>query len=131
VLAVRDSLDAAGARLQVLRDIAREAPRFTDLVFDLALLLPDDAYVTQLSGEADSVLVRGTAENAAQAAAALRNSGALENPHFVGAIRRELREDAPPLEHFTLVGQLRSVETDASANASASGRRFEAGEGSR
>jgi Tfp pilus assembly protein PilN len=107
ILALRDSLEQARARLELLEGIAPAGARFTDVVFDLAMHLPDDAYVTQLAGEADSVLVRGTAENAARAAEALRNARTLGSTQFVGAIRRELRDDAQPLEHFTLVGRLR------------------------
>ena len=107
ILALRDSLDETRARLELLEGIAPAGARFTDVVFDLAMHLPDDAYVTQLAGEADSVLVRGTAENAARAAEALRNARTLGSTQFVGAIRRELRVDAQPLEHFTLVARLR------------------------
>jgi len=37
----------------------------------------------------------------------LRNARTLGSTQFVGAIRRELRVDAQPLEHFTLVARLR------------------------
>jgi hypothetical protein len=100
-------VDSVRAHLELLREATPPGHRFTDVVFDLAMYLPDDAYVTQFAAEADSVLIRGTAGNAARAVDALRNAKAIKSTQFVGAIRRELRDAADPIEHFTLLGRLR------------------------
>jgi hypothetical protein len=114
VLAIRDSLDALRTRLATLASMDDGTVRWTDVLFELAMLLPRDAYVTQLAGDADSLLVAGTAVRAAHAVEALRNGSTITMPQFSGAIRRELREGEDPLEHFTLVARLPRHADDSS-----------------
>lgn len=72
VLAARDSLTYATDILDELARAERDAPRWSERVWTLASVLPDDAHFTSWRGEGDSLVIEGRAGDAAAVMERLR-----------------------------------------------------------
>jgi len=106
--AQRDSLARLAERLAVLKSTRSGGTGWTDLLFDLALRLPSDAWIHAVSTAGDTITVRASATRAGDAMQALSSSTVLGDLRIDGAIERELLNDTAAIEHFMMVGRIAS-----------------------
>lgn len=107
LLATRDSIDRIDTEASALRGLATRAPRWTRALFDLALLLPEDAHVTLLHTMGDTLVVEATAARAGTALQALRKAGSLEDIRLVGTVERDLEAGTTASERFRFTARLK------------------------
>jgi Tfp pilus assembly protein PilN len=107
LLAARDSLDELRQRASSVNDLHARAPRWTRALFDLALLLPEDAHITTLRTAGDTLLVEGTSGRAGDALQAMKKAGSLTDVRITGTVERELQDGETSVERF----QMRAVIT--------------------
>jgi Tfp pilus assembly protein PilN len=74
VLAVRDSLTRTTDVLDELARAGRSAPLWSERVWMLATVLPEDAHFTSWRGEGDSLVIEGRAGNPASVMERLRTA---------------------------------------------------------
>jgi len=107
LLATRDSIDRIDAEAGALRGLATRSPRWTRALFDLALLLPQDAHITSLHTAGDTLVVEATAARAGTALQALRKAGSLENIRLAGTVERDLEAGTTASERFRFTARLK------------------------
>jgi Tfp pilus assembly protein PilN len=98
----RDSLATLSGDLSIVHDLERSTVRWSTVIADLADYLPRDAYVTELHGEGDSVVVQGIASQARSVFQAMQ-----QMPHTTGLraaapIRQDVASDGSVREQFAL-----------------------------
>lgn len=86
VLAVRDSLTHVTDILGELARAERSAPRWSDRVWALATVLPNDAHFTSWRGEADSLVIEGRAGDAAAVMERLRTARGVDAVRAAAAV---------------------------------------------
>lgn len=106
--AARDSLLRVEDRLRSARLLASGTP-WTDMLTALAGHLPTDAHVVQLTGSADSVLLRIEAVNAAEVVSALRSARVFESLRIVGAVERDASDPDAVTDRFDVSARIRSL----------------------
>lgn len=111
LLATRDSLDRLRERTDALRALAA-APQWTRAIFDIAMLLPADAWVLSLRATGDTLIIDAEGARAGAALQALRTAASLRNVAIQGTVERELEDGATALERFTLRARL-ATTTDS------------------
>ncbi|MGD8276735.1 MAG: hypothetical protein PVH00_01860 [Gemmatimonadota bacterium] len=107
LLATRDSIDRIDAAAGAVRNLATRSPRWTRALFDLALLLPQDAHITSLHTTGDTLVVEATADRAGAALQALRRAGSLSSIRLVGTVERDLEAGTTASEHFRFTARLK------------------------
>lgn len=110
LLVTRDSLDRLQQRAAELGALDPSA-KWTRVLFDIALLLPEDAYITSLQGTGDTLVISGQGARAGAALQALRGAASLENVRLQGAVERDLEDGATTLERFTLSARVVARDT--------------------
>jgi len=113
LLAMRDSVDRLQQSVGDLDSIARGVPRWTGALFDLAMLLPAESYVTRLYATGDTIVIDGVGARAGDALQALRGAGALRDVRLLGAVDRELVDGATAAERFRISARLAGVRAPA------------------
>lgn len=106
LLATRDSIDTITRESETVRSLETTSPRWTRALFDLALLLPRDAFITSLHTVGDTVVVEATGASAGAALQALRQAGSLAEIRLVGTIERDLEDGATATERFRFSARL-------------------------
>jgi hypothetical protein len=106
LLAMRDSLDALRLRSGAVEDAARQAPRWTFAIQDLAMLLPEGAHVTRLTATGDTLAIEAEGAGAGAALQALRAAPSLQDARLVGVVERELADGATARERFRITALL-------------------------
>jgi Tfp pilus assembly protein PilN len=114
LLAMRDSIDRLTAYASDIDAAARTSPRWTAALFDLAMLLPPESYLTRLYATGDTLVIDAQGERAGAALQALRGSAVLRDARLLGAIDRELADGATSTERFRIRARL-AAPADASA----------------
>jgi Tfp pilus assembly protein PilN len=102
LLAMRDSIDRLDTQAADVESAGRASPRWTAALFDLALLLPPETWLTRLYATGDTLIVDAQGERAGAALQALRGSGALSDARLVGVVDRELADGATSSERFRI-----------------------------
>jgi Tfp pilus assembly protein PilN len=110
LLETRDSLDRLPQRADELGSLDTSA-KWTRALFDVALLLPHDAYLTSLRGTGDTLVVSGQGARAGAALQALRGAESLTNVRLDGPIERDLEDGTTTLERFTLTARIAGDST--------------------
>jgi Tfp pilus assembly protein PilN len=77
-----------------------------ELLTEVAMNLPEDAYLTAFGGEADSVALAGIAEDAGSVLETLRNAPSLRGVRLEAPIRQESRPGETPVERFIVAAKL-------------------------
>lgn len=107
LLAARDSITGMESKVATIREIEEQAPRWTRALFDLALLLPSDAYLTSIRTRGDTLVIEGSGASAGEAIQALRRSGSLKDFRLEGIVERELEDGSTAVERFRLSARLK------------------------
>jgi hypothetical protein len=116
LLALRDSADRLDDYTAGIEQTAAGAPRWTAVLFDLAMLLPPETHLTRLHTTGDTVTVEAEGTRAGATLQALRAAASLRDARLVGAVDRELADGATAVERFRLSARLaRPVRTLAGA----------------
>ncbi|HEX2165911.1 MAG TPA: hypothetical protein VHG09_01615 [Longimicrobiales bacterium] len=106
LLAVRDSIDRLIRQTNEIEAQAREIPRWTPALFDLALLLPQESHLTGLFATGDTLVIEAQGAGAGTALEALRAAGSLRDARLIGTVDRELDGGATSMERFRLSARL-------------------------
>ena len=80
-----------------------------ELLTEVTMNLPEDAYLTAFGGEADSVALAGIAEDAGSVLETLRNAPSLRGVRLEAPIRQESRPGEVPVERFVVAAKLSQV----------------------
>ena len=105
-MAIRESIAVVRERLAALRDAAAREPRWSDVVADVAGVLPSDAYLLALRGDRDSLHVEGVATRAAPVFDAMRMVSGVSDVQAEAPIRQEVHDDRATSERFVLAALL-------------------------
>jgi Tfp pilus assembly protein PilN len=95
------------ARSQAIAQIERSAPRWTRALFDLALLLPSDSYLTSVRTRGDTLVIEGSGASAGEAMQAMRRAGSLDHFRLEGIVERDLEDGSTSVERFRLSARLK------------------------
>jgi len=106
-LEVRAGLDRWDGRLATLRAAETGGIRWSGLLASLAEHLPEDAHLTALRAEPDSLILEGEAAQAPAAFESLQKMPAVAGIRALAPIRQETRDSGPPIERFVLGAVLR------------------------
>ena len=117
LLMLRDSIESLDAGVAQLDALARTTPRWTGALFDIALLLPPETYLTRLYGTGDTLVIDAEGARAGTALQALRGAGSLRDARLQGAIERELADGSTTVERFRLSARLAGANPDVLARA--------------
>jgi hypothetical protein len=99
---LRDSIATVSGALTAIRRIEQVSPRWSTVLADLADYLPRDAYVVQLHGEADSVVMQGVAAHAIGVFQALQVAPNITGLRAEAPIRQDVGSDGAVREQFSL-----------------------------
>jgi hypothetical protein len=111
LLVARDSLNELEQRVRDIQALSERAPQWTRALFDLALLLPPDAYLTGLDASGDTIDIEAAGARAASAIQALRDAESLRDLRLQGIVERELEEGTTAVERFKLRARLSESPT--------------------
>jgi Tfp pilus assembly protein PilN len=109
LIELRADVAMAGERIARIRELSRGS-HWTPLLLDLALLLPDDAWLLGLRTSGDTVALDAVAANAGRSLEALRRSQAIMDLHIDGNIRRDVEDGQVTIERFRLLGRLPAAQ---------------------
>jgi hypothetical protein len=101
-IAVRDSAQQLAVVAGAFADLERSAPRWSAVLSQLALALPEDADLTSLRAADDSVTLEGRAGNAARVFSALRRAPGVRSVGTTTPVRREASARETPLELWSV-----------------------------
>ncbi|MGH7562775.1 MAG: PilN domain-containing protein, partial [Gemmatimonadales bacterium] len=76
-----------------------------ELLTEVAMHLPQDAYLTGFAGDADSVALAGIAEDAGSVLETLRQAPSLRGVRLEAPIRQETRPGEAPVERFVVAAK--------------------------
>jgi hypothetical protein len=107
-MVARDSLLSVREQLAAIDGVTDGGPSIAEILVEIAVLLPEQAHVTDLALTPDTMRMNGEALRSAEALQALRAAAAFAHLEFEGPIRRELRADSAAIERFTIAGALRA-----------------------
>jgi hypothetical protein len=108
LLAIRDSVASLQNRVEQVQSLKREGPGITDALFDLALLLPEDAHLRSLHATGDTLVMEAAGGRAGIALEAVRASAALHDVKLRGTVERDLEGGTTTSERFTFAARLGS-----------------------
>jgi Tfp pilus assembly protein PilN len=106
LLAQRESMDALLLGTAEVDAAARRAPQWTAALYDLAMLLPEEAHLTRLYTVGDTVTIEGEGARAGAALQALRSARSLRDARLVGVVDRELADGTTAVERFRISARL-------------------------
>jgi hypothetical protein len=105
-MVARDSLLSVREQLAAIDGVTGRGPSVAETLVEIAMLLPEQAHLTDLALTPDTMRMHGEALRSAEALQALRAAAAFAHLEFEGPIRRELRGDSAAIERFTISGAL-------------------------
>ncbi len=114
----RTTVDATYRHLVSLNQIESTSPRWSAVITTLSQSVPDEAYLTAIRARQDSLIVDGLAGHAARVFDALERTRGFIDVKSAAPVRRELQEDGPALEHFTIAVRVEPVRPSQTAPAS-------------
>ena len=118
----RTTVDATYRHLVALNQIEATSPRWSSVIATLSQSVPEEAYLTAIRARQDSLIVDGLAGHAARVFDALERTRGLIDVKSAAPVRRELQEDGPALEHFTIAARVEPVKPSQTAPASNTAR---------
>jgi Tfp pilus assembly protein PilN len=119
LLAVRDSLNTLEQRLTQIGGLQAAAPHWTSALFDLAMLLPADAYLRSLRASGDTLVIEASGSRAGETIQALRSAPTLRDVQLRGQVERLLEDGSTAVERFTLQARLAGSAASSSDSTSA------------
>ena len=114
----RTTVDATYRHLVTLNQIESGSPRWSSVIATLSQSVPDEAYLTAIRARQDSLIVDGLASHAARVFDALERTRGFIDVKAAAPVRRELQEDGPALEHFTITVRVEPVKPSQTAPVS-------------
>jgi Tfp pilus assembly protein PilN len=114
----RTTVDATYRHLVALNQIESTSPRWSSVIATLSQSVPEEAYLTAIRARQDSVVVDGLAGHAARVFDAIERTRGFIDVKSAAPVRRELQEDGPALEHFTIAARVEAVRPSQTAPAS-------------
>lgn len=114
----RTTVDATYRHLVALNQIESTSPRWSSVIATLSQSVPEEAYLTAIRARQDSLVVDGLAGHAARVFDALERTRGFIDVKSAAPVRRELQEDGPALEHFTIAARVEAVRPSQTAPAS-------------
>lgn len=121
LVAMRDTIDRLIRQANAIDDRAREIPRWTPALFDLALLLPHESHLTGLFATGDTLVIEAQGAGAGTALEAIRSAASLRDARLIGTVDRELDGGATTIERFRLSARLADPVQPSVARAEAEG----------
>lgn len=112
-MADREALGTLAERVQSLRSLAASAPRWSEVLADLAEALPDDASLLSFRGRGDSLGIEGVALHAAEVFTLLQSAPGIVGVRADAPIRQETAAGRPTVERFAVLAQLASETLNA------------------
>lgn len=109
----REQLDGLDARLRALAAAQASASRWALALTSTADHLPRTAYLVDLRGEADTLMMEGVAQQAAQVFEALGKAPGFVAVRAAAPIRQEAQDSGAAIERFTLSARLGSAALPA------------------
>ena len=106
VTAARAMIEAIERRVAALAPLESGATRWSAVLTEVAGHLPRDAYLVNVRGASDTLLVEGLAGRAASTFAALERAPTIHTVQPAGAIRRDVTADGVPVERFSIAARL-------------------------
>lgn len=97
---------AIDAPMGALGRIETSAVVWSQVVADLADVLPPDAYLSALHARGDSLSVAGTAAHGGDVFARMDGAKLIGNVRSAGPIRQEARPNMPPADQFDLTARI-------------------------
>jgi Tfp pilus assembly protein PilN len=115
LLAMRDSVDALETRTRETDAIFASQSHWSKTLYEITMLLPEDAHLTQLNATGDTIVIEGEAARAGVALEALSRAPSLRNVQLEGPVQRDLADGTTTAERFTIQGTLASAVTGKSS----------------
>jgi hypothetical protein len=106
LLARRDSIEHLLATTGEVDAAAQHAHRWTAALYDIAMLLPEESYLTRLYSVGDTITIEAEGARAGAALQALRAARSLRDARLVGVVDRELADGATAVERFRISARL-------------------------
>jgi hypothetical protein len=106
LLAMRDSVAALEQRVSQVDALKGDGPGITAALFDLAMLLPEDAHLRSLHATGDTLVMEAAGSRAGLALEAVRSSSALRDVRLKGTVEREMQSGETTAERFTFAARL-------------------------
>ena len=106
LLAMRDSVAALEQRVGQVDALKGDGPGITAALFDLAMLLPEDAHLRSLHATGDTLVMEAAGSRAGLALEAVRSSAALRDVRLKGTVEREMQSGETTAERFTFAARL-------------------------
>jgi Tfp pilus assembly protein PilN len=103
---MRDSVSALQQRVEQVEGLKGKGPGITAALFDLAMLLPEDAHLKSLHATGDTLVLEAAGSRAGLALEAVRASAALRDVRLKGTVERELESGETTAERFTFAARL-------------------------
>jgi Tfp pilus assembly protein PilN len=104
-LGVRSDIGALEARSRMIATLRSTTPHWSAVLSSIARELPDDAQLTSLRAQADTVVLEGDAARAAGVFEALQRNQDITAVHSNAPVRQQL-QDGTPVEHFSVAARL-------------------------
>lgn len=98
----RDSLQRILERLAAVAELERSAGRWSAVLSRIALTLPEDALLSSIRAEADSLALDGQSSDASRVVSALRRTPGVKTARVTAPIVRESSVDQPSMERWHL-----------------------------
>lgn len=117
VLATQELLGATARRFGELAAAPRRAARWSTVLETLSEYLPENAYLTSLTGHVDTLVVEGVTETSGDVFDALSEARTLANVRAVAPVRRDFRAADDAAEHFAIGARVVGVESVPKAPA--------------
>jgi hypothetical protein len=104
-LKTRDAVTGLERRIAALTAAEATSPHWSETLAGLAEAVPREAYLLELRGGADSVVLVGEGRNAASVFESVRRTSNVVAIRADAPIRQETRSDGSPVERFVLVAR--------------------------
>jgi hypothetical protein len=106
LLTLRDSLETLYALGSAVDDMATRAPRWTAVLHDIALMLPEATHMTRFYAIGDTLTIEAEGAGAGVALQSLRGAPSLRDARLVGVVDRELADGETAVERFRITARL-------------------------
>lgn len=118
LIAVRDSLARLEAWSARIESLDQASPRWSRALFDIAMLLPEDAHLVILQTSGDTLQAEVVGAKAGEALQALRPATSLSGIRMEGVVERDLEGGTTATERFRFTARLTSPKDIEDVGAS-------------
>ena len=101
-VASRESMQRVVDQVAAIRELERSAPRWSAVLSRIALALPEDAELSSVRADADSMIVEGQSPDVSRVLSALRKTPGVRTARAAAPIVRESAGDKISLEEWRL-----------------------------